>query len=80
MTEQREAAVTKYLNGKLQFETLKQRIGEKDAEAVRESKKQLSQVEDLAEEVSKLQNECGVNRILLNQFSNNICTGRWLRL
>ncbi|WP_336328308.1 hypothetical protein [Halovenus sp. HT40] len=54
MTEQKEAAVKKYLNGELQFETLKQEIGEKDAETVRESKKQLNQAEDLAEELSKL--------------------------
>ena len=37
------------MNGELQFETLKQGIGEKDAEAVRESRNQLSQAEDLNE-------------------------------
>jgi len=54
MTEHGEAAVTKYLDDELQYQTLKQEIGEEAAKAVRESEKQLSQAEDLAEELSKL--------------------------
>jgi hypothetical protein len=54
MTQQREAAVTKYLDGEKDYGELEEEIGEEAAEAVRESKEQLSQAEDLAGELSKL--------------------------
>ena len=54
MKQERREAVEKYLSDKIGLEDLKGRIGYEDAEAVRESREQLSQAEDLAEELSNL--------------------------
>jgi len=50
----REAVVELYLDGEIEFATLKEFVGRQDAEAVRASKALLDQGEELAEELANL--------------------------
>jgi predicted DNA-binding protein len=52
--EFREAVVELYLDGEIDFDTLKELIGRQDAESVRASKAILEQGDELAEELADL--------------------------
>lgn len=50
----REAVVELYLDGEIEFSTLKEFVGRRDAEAVRASKSLLDQGEEIAEDMADL--------------------------
>jgi metal-responsive CopG/Arc/MetJ family transcriptional regulator len=49
-----KAVIELYLEGKIDFDTLKQFVGRQDAESVRASKTLLDQGEDLSDELAQL--------------------------
>ncbi|WP_159903598.1 hypothetical protein [Salinirussus salinus] len=54
MDQSKREAVQNYLIDEIGVEELKEKIGQKAAETVQESREQLNQAEELAEELSKL--------------------------